>query len=81
MSRLETYHGFGRKRVIATGILGWQWADVNPENARSVQFFRRQEGWAIGWGTQWVAFDPDADPTTIDWSFREVPTGGSTSRE
>ena len=81
MSRLETYHGFGGKRAIATGILGWQWADVNPENAHSIQFFRRQEGWTIGWGTQWVAFDPDADPTTIDWSFREVPTGGSTSRE
>ena len=80
-SRLETYHGFSGKRVTGTGILGWQWADASPENARSIRFFLRQEGWKVGWGMQWIAFDPDADPTAIDWSLREVPTEESASRE
>ncbi|KAF9651138.1 hypothetical protein BDM02DRAFT_978122 [Thelephora ganbajun] len=74
VSRLETYHGFSGNKVTGTGILGWQWADVSPANARSVQFFSRQEGWKIGWGTQWISFDPDADPATIDWSYRQAPT-------
>jgi len=74
MSRLETYHGFSGNKVNGTGILGWQWADASPVNARSVQFFSRQEGWMIGWGTQFLTFDPDADPATIDWSFRQTPT-------
>ena len=81
VSRSEAYHGFSRKRVTGTGILGWQWADASPVNARSVQFFSRQEGWKIGWGTQWITFDPDADTTTIDWSFRQVPTEESRRQE
>ena len=81
MNQLETYHGLSGKRVTGTGILGWQWADASPENARSIQFFLRQEGWMVGWGTQWITFDPDADPAAIDWSFREVPTEESASRE
>jgi len=81
VGRSETYHGFSGNRVTGTGILGWQWADGSPLNARSVQFFSRQEGWKIGWGTQWLTFDPDADPATIDWSFRHVPTEESRRRE
>ena len=74
MRRLGTYHGFSGNQVTGTGILGWQWADASPANPRSIQFFLRQEGWEIGWGTQWLTFDPDADPMAIDWSFRQVRT-------
>lgn len=74
VSRSETYHGFSGNQVTGTGILGWQWADASPVNVRSIQFFSRQEGWMVGWGTQWLTLDPDADPTTIDWSFRQVQT-------
>jgi len=81
IGRLETYHGFSGKRVTGTGILGWQWADASPVNPRSVQFFLRQEGWRVGWGTQWITFDPDVDHTTIDWSFRQVRTEESRERE
>lgn len=79
--RSETYHGFSGNQVTGTGILGWQWADASPVNARSIQFFSRQEGWSIGWGTQMLTFDPDADPTTVDWSFRQVRTEESRKRE
>ena len=81
VARLGTFHGVIGNQVTGTGILGWQWADASPVNARSVQFFSRQEGWRIGWGTQWLTFDPDADPATIDWSFRQVPTEESRRRE
>ena len=81
INRLETYRGFSGNQVTGTNILGWQWADASPVNARSIQFFSRQEGWRIGWGTQFLTFDPDADPTTIDWSFRQVPTEESRMRE
>jgi len=81
VNRSETYHGFCGKAVTGTGILGWHWADASPVNTRSIQFFLRQEGWMIGWGTQWITFDPDADPTTIDWSFREIPTEESRMME
>ncbi|KAF9780216.1 hypothetical protein BJ322DRAFT_1213872 [Thelephora terrestris] len=74
INRSETYHGFSGNKMAGTGILGWQWADVSPLNARSVRFFSKQEGWKTGWGTQWITFDPDVNPTTIDWSFRETPT-------
>ena len=81
VDRLETYHGFSGNEVAGTGILGWQWADASLANVRSIRFFSRQAGWRIGWGTQWITFDPDADPTAIDWSFRETPTEGSRMRE
>jgi len=81
VSRSGTYHGFSGNQVAGTGILGWQWADASPVNARSIQFFSRQEGWRIGWGTQFLTFDPDADPSTIDWSFRQVRTEESRVRE
>jgi len=81
VSMSGTYHGFSGKQVTGTGILGWQWADASPVNARSIQFFSRQEGWRIGWGTQFLTFDPDADPATIDWSFRQVRTEESRMRE
>ena len=81
ISRSGTYHGFGGNQVTGTGILGWQWADASPVNARSIQFFSRQEGWMIGWGTQWLTFDPDADLAAIDWSFRQVRTEESRMRE
>jgi hypothetical protein len=81
ISRSETYHGFSGNKVAGTGILGWQWADVSSLNAPSVRFFSKQEGWKIGWGTQWITFDPDVDPSTIDWSFRETRTEESRMRE
>jgi len=81
VARLETYHGFSGNRVTGTGILGWQWADASPVNAHSIQFFLRQEGWRVGWGTQFLTFDPDADPTTIDWSFRQIQTEESKMQE
>ena len=74
ISRAETYHGFSGTKAIGTGILGWHWADVPPVNVGSVRFFSRQEGWMIGWGEEWPTIDPDADPTSIDWSFRQVRT-------
>ena len=74
VSRSGTYRGFSGNQVTGTGILGWQWADASPVNARSIQFFSRQERWRIGWGTQFLTFDPDADPTSVDWSFRQVRT-------
>lgn len=74
VNRCGTFHGFGGKKVTGTGILGWQWADASSVNTRSIQFFSRQEGWRLGWGTQWITFDPDADPETIDWSYRQIPT-------
>ena len=43
VSRLGTYCGFSGNQVTGTGILGWQWADASPVNARSIQFFSRQE--------------------------------------
>ncbi|KAF9780218.1 hypothetical protein BJ322DRAFT_321821 [Thelephora terrestris] len=81
VNRSETYHGFSGDRVTGTGILGWQWADVSLVNTHSVRFFAKQQGWRIGWNSQWITFDPDVDPTTIDWSFRETPTEVSRSRE
>ena len=81
VSRSGTYHGFSGNQVTGTGILGWQWADASPVNSRSIQFFSRQEGWRIGWGTQFLTFDPDVDPATIDWSFRQVRTKESRIRE
>jgi len=81
VSRSGTYRGFSGDQVTGTGILGWQWADASPVNARSIQFFSRQEGWKIGWDTQFLTFDPDADPATIDWSFRQVRTEESRMRE
>ena len=74
ISRAETYHGFSGNKATGTGILGWHWADVSPINVGSVRFFSRQDGWVIGWGEEWLTFDPDADPTTIDWSFRQDRT-------
>ena len=74
IGRAETYHGFSGANATGTGILGWHWADVSPVNVGSVRFFSRQEGWMIGWGEEWPTIDPDADPTTIDWSFRQVRT-------
>jgi hypothetical protein len=50
-------------------------------NAHSVQFFSRQEGWKIGWGTQWITLDPDADFANVDWSYREIRTEESKRRE
>ena len=81
VSRSGTFHGFSGNQATGMGILGWQWADASPVNARSIQFFSRQEGWRVGWGTQFLTLDPDADPATIDWSFRQVRTEESRSRE
>jgi len=81
IDRSETYHGFGGDKVPGTGILGWQWADISLANTRSLRLFSRQEGWKVGWGSQWVTFDPDVDLATIDWSFRETPTDDSRRRE
>ena len=81
INRSETYRGLSGNKVTNTGILGWHWADVSLANTHSVRFFARQEGWQIGWNSQWITFDPDVDPTTIDWSFRETPDDHSRSRE
>jgi hypothetical protein len=82
IDRSETYHGWsGENEVTGTGVLGWQWADVSLANTHTVRFFSRQEGWSSGWGSQWITFDPDVDPTAIDWSFRKNPTSGDSRKE
>ena len=74
ISRSETYYGFSGNKVTGTGILGWHWADASPVNTHIAQILSRHEEWTIGWGMEWLTFDPDADPATIDWSFRQVRT-------